>query len=75
MTQTIADALNEEGQIAHARRTLLRLGKMRFEEPDSNTLTAIQSITDLDRLDQMTDRVLTASSWAEVLEAKGPSHG
>ena len=51
-----------------AKATLIRLGRIRLQEPDLATLNLIQEIDDIDRIDRMTDRVLSASSWREVLE-------
>ncbi len=51
-----------------AKATLIRLGRIQLQEPDLATLNLIQEIDDIDRIDRMTDRVLSASSWREVLE-------
>jgi predicted transposase YdaD len=55
------------GQISEARRILLRLATARFGEPDESTLRTLESIDDLDRLERITDRILAASSWVELI--------
>ncbi len=56
------------GQIAEARKILLRLGAKRFGAPASTeTEAAIRAISDSDRLERMTDRILDANSWDELL--------
>ena len=83
MGKTIADSFREEGEARGeaqglvkgrvegraqgSRETILRLARRRFGEPDSATLDALQAIVDLDRLVRITDRVLDAESWADLL--------
>lgn len=50
-----------------ARRLLLRQGRKRFGEPDAATVAALEAITDLDRLERMSDAVLDAPGWTELL--------
>lgn len=69
MGQALGKTIFDEGQEEHARSTLLKLGRIRFGEPDANTLAFIQTVEELDRLDRMTEHILTSSSWAEVLGA------
>ena len=57
----------EEGGIREAQRILLRLGKKRLGSPDETVATALKAINDLDRLEQLTDAVLSVSSWQELL--------
>ena len=49
------------------KRTLLRLGRKKFGEPDSATLSRIESLTDADRLHALTERLLDVTSWEELL--------
>jgi hypothetical protein len=57
----------DEGRAQEARRMLLRLGCIRFGEPEPAVLTVIESTTDLDRLERLGDRLVTVSSWSELL--------
>lgn len=57
----------QEGRITEARRLILRIGGHRFGPPSQETLAAIEAICDPDRLERLGDRLLAASSWAELL--------
>jgi hypothetical protein len=58
----------EEGEM-NARRTLiLRAGRKRFGQPTAETEAALQTITDLDRLDRMFDALDDVKSWDELLQ-------
>jgi hypothetical protein len=45
----------------------LRQGRKRFGPPDTATKTAIEAITDLARLETLTERLLDVTSWQELL--------
>jgi hypothetical protein len=49
------------------RSTLLRQGRLRFGPPPESAQSAIQAIDNLGKLEQLTERLLTASSWQELL--------
>ena len=55
-----------EGTVAHARATLLRQGTAKFGLPDAASAARIES-SDIDQLDQLSLRLLTANSWMELL--------
>jgi hypothetical protein len=56
------------GRIIEARHTLLRQGKNKYGPPaDAATQSQIDSITDLDHLEAMTDRIPFVSSWSDLL--------
>ncbi|MBI1917594.1 MAG: hypothetical protein HYS12_23110 [Planctomycetes bacterium] len=57
----------DEGRIDELQKTVLRQGRIRFGAADETTQNAVNSISDGDRLRRMTERLLTASTWAEVL--------
>ena len=58
-----------EGRIEALQKTLLRQGRQRFHtSPSEAVQAAIQAITDEGRLERMTERLLIASSWQELLE-------
>jgi predicted transposase YdaD len=50
-----------------ARRILLRMGRKRFGPPDEATTAAIQAIEDVNRLEELSERLLDVSSWQELL--------
>jgi hypothetical protein len=47
--------------------TIIRLGRMRYGRLPRATRAAIEAIDDLDRLRHLSDRVLTATSWDDLL--------
>lgn len=53
--------------VAHARAQLLRLGKARFGPPAAAHRATINAIAELDRLDALGERLLTANSWKDLL--------
>ena len=57
----------EEGEIKGKRSVLLRQGRNRFGPPDAATEEALRAITDLNRLDRLTDAMLTVTTWHELL--------
>jgi hypothetical protein len=61
------------GAAAEARDILLRLGRKRLGQPDEQVLAQIGAISDRDRLELLLDRILDASSWAELLANGGPA--
>ena len=81
MGQTIAEYYMEqgyarglvEGRAEEARRILLRVGEHLFGKPSQETVTAVNAIDDVDRLERLTDQLLQANSWQEILDT--PSDG
>ena len=75
MGRTIADSYRDEGraeglekgQAKGIQLTLLRLGRRQFGEPDSATVDALRAITDLERLGRLSDALLSATSWSDLL--------
>jgi predicted transposase YdaD len=65
--QAILDEGREEGALREARKLLLRMGRRKFGAPEPATEAAVQAITDLDRLERMSDRMFDATSWPELL--------
>ena len=61
-------AIIDEGQVKHAHRVLLRLGRKRFGQPDKATQQAIKAITDLKKLNRMVDRLLEVETWHDLLK-------
>ena len=56
-----------EGRIETFQKMILRQGEIRFGPPDAATQQAVTSITNADRLERMSERVVTAATWEEVL--------
>jgi predicted transposase YdaD len=57
----------ETGVAEEAKRVLLRLGTKRFGPPGPKATAAIESLSDVKRLEQLTDRLLDVASWDELL--------
>jgi hypothetical protein len=49
------------------RKLILRMGRQRFGPAPPDVEEAINSITDLARLEALIERLLDVSSWAEML--------
>jgi predicted transposase YdaD len=58
-----------EGRTEEARRILKRLAARRLGDPSPEFDAVIDAIADLERLELLTDRVLDASSWQELIGA------
>jgi hypothetical protein len=58
------------GEIKEARKLLL-LGRTRFGEPSSEVLAGVDAITDVQKLEDLSVRVLQATSWQELLGSNG----
>ena len=56
-----------EGLVEGERRILKRLGTRQFGKPDPLIDAALDAITDLDRLEQLSVRVLEVKTWEELL--------
>jgi hypothetical protein len=64
--QGLAAALRE-GDLQATRQWVLGLGRKQLGEPPAEVLAALESITSLDRLEQLAARVLTAPDWRAAL--------
>lgn len=56
-----------KGAARELKQTVLRMGRRRFGEPPAPASEAVEAITDLDRLRALTDRILDAASWDDLL--------
>jgi hypothetical protein len=56
-----------EGALTEAKRILLRLGQGRLGPPDARVRSALEGITDVERLEALGERVYSAASWEELL--------
>jgi predicted transposase YdaD len=57
----------KKGQIAGAQKLLFHLGRSRLGPISKKTRVAIEAIDDISRLERLGERLLTVSSWAELL--------
>jgi hypothetical protein len=57
----------DEGQAEGVRKVLLRQGRQRFGAATAAIESAINGITDLERLERMSDRMLQAADWQDLL--------
>jgi hypothetical protein len=64
------DEGRKQGMIMETQRLILRLGQSRFGQPDAQVFAVIEAIKELDRLDLLSNRLLSTStsSWAELLD-------
>jgi hypothetical protein len=56
------------GLVEALQSTLLRLGRQRFGEPSETFTATLTALTDVDRLEKLTERLLQAASWQELLD-------
>jgi len=62
-------AIVRRGRLQELRLTILRQGRKRFGPADGDTETALANIMDLERLQRMSERLLDAASWQELLQS------
>ena len=60
-----------EGAIDGSRKLLLRMATHRFGPPSKANLAALKRITDLARLEDLSDRLLIVDSWQDLLKPNG----
>jgi hypothetical protein len=63
-------AILEEGREIEARRVIRRAAELHLGTPDEQTVTRLEGITDIDRLERIFERALlvSASSWQDLLD-------
>jgi hypothetical protein len=66
-------AILREGEANEARKMLLLMGRSQFGEPPPEAMAALDALTDVSRLEELGVRLLSASSWQELLGLNGPS--
>jgi predicted transposase YdaD len=59
------------GRIEEARKILLLQGRSRLGEPSPEALAAVNALTDVRKLEELTLRLLQAASWQELLGPDG----
>ena len=69
-------AFIEEGRVKglaeEARRFILRMGRIRFGEAGDTVVSRLDSISDLEKLEQLGERLLIVSSWDQLLGQEEP---
>jgi hypothetical protein len=58
----------DEGREIEARRVIRLLAEERLGEPDEPTVTRLEGITDIERLERMIRRAVQAPSWQDLLD-------
>jgi hypothetical protein len=56
-----------QGEERAMRGMILRQGEFRFSAPSAEQVRCVEKIVDRDRLWKLTDRVLYATSWHDLL--------
>jgi hypothetical protein len=62
----------EKGAGAELKKVLLVLGTKQFGTPDAPIAATIEGITDLARLEALSQRLLDVGSWQELLDLPRP---
>ncbi len=65
--QAILEEGRTEGAVAEARKLLRVFGERAFGQPDARTAAAIDHIDDLERLEELCNRLSAAGSWQQLL--------
>jgi hypothetical protein len=60
-----------EGKVEEARRLLLMLGRDQFGEPPAEVQAALDAVTDVNRLEELTVRLRHVSGWQDLLGLSG----
>ena len=60
-------AILEEGRVEELYRVILRQGRLRFGEADEAVRQQIEAMRDIERLEDLTERLLIVSSWDELM--------
>jgi predicted transposase YdaD len=69
--QAILEEGRTEGAVAEARKLLRLFGDRTLGPPDARTVTLLERIDDLARLEELCDRLPTVGSWQELLGQPG----
>lgn len=61
-------AILDEGREKHARQADMLVGQVKCGSPPDEVKSRLEKIRDLERLDRMLRRAVTAANWNEILE-------
>jgi len=61
-----------KGMVEEARKIILRLGRIRFGEAGDAVVSRLDSISDLEKLEQLGEGLLIVSSWDQLLGQEEP---
>jgi hypothetical protein len=64
---TTYQAIIRKGRLSEARHILLRLGQKRFGQVDDATESFLNAIDDVQRLEELSERVYEVANWQELL--------
>jgi hypothetical protein len=59
-----------ENPLTRQRQLVLEVGTLRFGPPTSLAREAIESLADLQRLQELTKRAVTSTSWEEMISVQ-----
>jgi predicted transposase YdaD len=69
---TTYQAIIRKGRLSGVRQMLLRQGRKRFGPADDATEAALNAIEDVEKLEELGERVLDVGSWQELLQPARP---
>lgn len=72
---TTYQAIIQEGRLAEARHIILRLGQKRFGRVDDATESLLNAIDDVQRLEELSERVYEVANWQELLQSSRRRRG
>jgi hypothetical protein len=68
MEESVPDqAIMRKARLAEARHILLRLGRKQFRPADEATVATLNAHLDVEKLEELSERVLEVGSWEELL--------
>jgi hypothetical protein len=57
----------QQGELQQIKKTVLRQWRKRFGEPSASAVTALETISDLERLERMSEHLLDVATWDDLL--------
>jgi predicted transposase YdaD len=66
--KTFLDEGRAEGKVEGLRESVIRQGRKKFGPPTAEQEAAVNAITDLGRLEALTEKLLDVSTWDELLK-------
>jgi hypothetical protein len=61
----------EQGRLQEAVALLMKLGRKRVAPPEPKTISLIDGISDLGRIEHLIERLQDIGSWSELLAVEG----